>query len=83
MCASYPILDRFHCIKESSRNTFFDWHRYVAFFFTSIYTPDGHEVKEITSIENSGTYVAVGYGQRLVKTSYNTKPELLTLKRLV
>jgi len=56
---------------------------FVFIYVTSIYTPDGHEVKEITDIENSGTYVAVGYGQRLVKTSYSTKPELLTPRRFV
>eukprot|EP00111_Clytia_hemisphaerica_P025023 TCONS_00073685-protein len=51
----------------------------------SIYSTDGHLIKDIASIQNNSTYVAVGFGQRLIRTSYDgsNKTELLTPRRPV
>ena len=57
------------------------------FFLASIYNQHGHEIKQTTDIQNNGTYVAVGFGQRLTRSQYNNnnnnKHELITPRRFV
>lgn len=47
----------------------------------SIYDVEGHLVDEISKIENNGVYVAVGYGQRFKKMTYNKQDNLITPRR--